>query len=222
MEEKTNRDFKLTAKHALHGNWKHAVLAFLIAAILSGDMPTQIVTTYKMYTGSTISATVSSIMVIAGVVLGILCFIIGAVVTVGHANFVLKMLRGEDVRASIVLDDFNHWKQQALAQLMISLKVFLGLILFIIPGLIWSFDYILVPYIMAEYPDITWQEALSRSKEMMYGNRMRYFILDLSFIGWSLLSGLTFGITGFYSGPYFEATVGSFYMELRKDHYDMQ
>ena len=61
----------------------------------------------------------------------------------------------------------------------------------------------MIPYLLAEYPEMSMEEAFSRSREMMYGEKWNAFVLDLSFIPWFLLSGLTFGIVGiFYVNPY--------------------
>ena len=70
----------------------------------------------------------------------------------------------------------------------------------------------MVPYLLAEYPDMSRQEAFARSKEMMYGQKWRAFVLDLSFLGWNILSGITFGIVGlFYGRPYQDATDAELY-----------
>ena len=61
----------------------------------------------------------------------------------------------------------------------------------------------MVPYILAENPDINTNEALARSEEMMMGNKWKSFVFDLSFIGWHLLSVITGGIVGiFWTFPY--------------------
>ena len=59
------------------------------------------------------------------------------------------------------------------------------------------------------------REALTRSREMMYGHKWNAFVLDLSFIGWNFLSALTFGILGiFYVAPYQYATNAELYAVL--------
>lgn len=69
-------------------------------------------------------------------------------------------------------------------------------------------------YILAENPDITASEAIERSKSMMYGNRWRLFCLQFSFIGWSILASLTFGIGNLWLTPYRQATTAAFYREI--------
>ena len=79
----------------------------------------------------------------------------------------------------------------------------IGVLLFIIPGIIKSYSYRLVPYILAENPDIDTNEALMRSEQLMRGNKWETFIYDLSFIGWYILSIFTCGILSiFWVQPY--------------------
>lgn len=89
-------------------------------------------------------------------------------------------------------------------------------LLFIIPGIVKSYEYCMIPYLLADYPDMTRQDAFRISKEMMNGNKWDTFVLDLSFLGWYLLSAVTFGIVGlFYVNPYVHATKAELYLLLR-------
>ena len=98
-------------------------------------------------------------------------------------------------------------------------------LLFIIPGIIKSFSYRMVPYILVDQPELTATQAITRSRQMMKGNKWRAFVLDLSFILWYLLSGLTLGLLGlFFVHPYYEATNAELYQALKNapvdDGYD--
>ena len=55
---------------------------------------------------------------------------------------------------------------------------------------------------------------MERSKQMMYGNRFRLFCLEISFIGWSLLCLLTFGIGNLWLTPYVQTATAAFYREI--------
>lgn len=90
--------------------------------------------------------------------------------------------------------------------------------LFIIPGVIKAYEYRMVTYILADHPEMSWQEVLNRSKEMMRGNKMKAFLLDLSFIGWILLGVMTLGIVYvFYTQPYMMSTGAALYERLRAE-----
>jgi uncharacterized membrane protein len=72
----------------------------------------------------------------------------------------------------------------------------------------------MAPYLMAENPDMGIGEAISRSKEMMEGNKWRYFCLLISFIGWVILSSMTFGLGFLWLNPYINAASAVFYNDL--------
>ena len=73
----------------------------------------------------------------------------------------------------------------------------------------------LVPYLLAENPYMTATRAMELSKEMMYGEKWKFFVLQLSFFGWLLLCALTLGIGGFFLEPYMQATYAEFYAAMR-------
>ena len=86
----------------------------------------------------------------------------------------------------------------------------------LIPGIIKSYEYRMIPYILGETPNIPKEEAFALSRAMMTGNKWKAFVLDLSFLGWYILSGLTFGILGiFYVNPYVEQTSAALYQKLK-------
>ncbi|MGN0476827.1 MAG: DUF975 family protein, partial [Ruminococcus sp.] len=88
----------------------------------------------------------------------------------------------------------------------------------IVGGVIKSYSYILVPYIVAENPDISPNEAITLSRKMMKGHKWERFLLQLSFIGWDILGVLTFGILNvFYVNPYKESVYCEYYVRLREE-----
>ncbi|MBR2991754.1 MAG: DUF975 family protein [Clostridiales bacterium] len=75
----------------------------------------------------------------------------------------------------------------------------------------------LVPYIVAENPDVRPFEAVKLSWNMMKGNKFKLFLLSLSFLGWNILGFLTLGLGNiFYANPYMISCYAEFYTELRK------
>lgn len=98
--------------------------------------------------------------------------------------------------------------------LLIALKVFAWSLLFVIPGIIAAYRYSMATYIMAENPTITPTEAIERSKALMDGRKGDLFCLDLSFIGWALLTVLTAGIGALWLTPYMAVSRAAFYRSL--------
>ncbi len=100
-----------------------------------------------------------------------------------------------------------------------DLKIFGWTLLLIIPGIIKEYEYRMLPYILADNPDLSSKEAFAKSREMMNGQKWKAFVLDLSFILWLLLSGLTLGLVGvFYVNPYMAQTNANLYALLKGDY----
>lgn len=98
-----------------------------------------------------------------------------------------------------------------------KLKIFLWSLLFIVPGIIKSYEYRMVPYLLAENPMMTSEEAHELSSKMMDGEKMNAWILDLSFIGWYLLTIFTCGLLAiFYVSPYTSMTNAHLFYALKE------
>ena len=98
-----------------------------------------------------------------------------------------------------------------------DLYIFLWSLLFLIPGIVKSYEYRMIPFLLAEYPDISVQEAFEISKRMMDGEKWNTFVLDASFFGWALLSAITIGIVGiFWYNPYYFQTNAELYGVLSR------
>ena len=87
------------------------------------------------------------------------------------------------------------------------------------PAFIKGYTYMLVPYITAEEPGMPAGEVIALSKDMMRGNKLHAFGLNLSFLGWDLLNCLTLGLLGIlYVSPYKEATKTEMYAAIRDNY----
>lgn len=81
-----------------------------------------------------------------------------------------------------------------------------------------NYSYSMTMYIMQDHPELSGNEAITKSREMMNGHKFDLFVLDLTFIGWYILGAMTFGILLiFYVLPYHQATRANFYEQLRMD-----
>ena len=101
--------------------------------------------------------------------------------------------------------------------LLIEIKKFLWN-LTIVGGIIKNYSYKMVTYIIAENTSISAEDAIKMSEEMMNGNKLQAFKLDVSFLGWSILQYITFGILGVYVSPYYTSTYTVLYETLREDY----
>lgn len=108
-------------------------------------------------------------------------------------------------------------KWLSMAKVMLLENVFLFLWTFTIIGaFIKPYSYRMVPYIVAENPNIGAREAISLSRRMMKGHKWECFVADLSFLGWWLLNLFTLGLSGiFYSNGYNAAFFVEYYVHVR-------
>lgn len=110
----------------------------------------------------------------------------------------------------------NRYKNVVGIMLLRDLYTILWALLFIIPGIVKSYEYSMVPYLLAESPGMKANEAFAISRQMMDGQKWKAFVLDLSFLGWEILSVMTFGILGFFFvTPYNKLTSVALYRRLR-------
>lgn len=110
---------------------------------------------------------------------------------------------------------FRNWKSVVGSIFSTQILVFLWSLLLIVPGIIKAYEWRMVSYIVAEDPEISGREARELSSIMMNGSKWNAFVLDLSFIGWMLLGGLTFGILNVvFVNPYKAATDTELYYVL--------
>ncbi len=97
-----------------------------------------------------------------------------------------------------------------------DLKIFLWSLLFVIPGIVKSYEYRMVPYILAENPQISTERAFELSRQMTDGEKWKIFVLDLSFIGWRILGMLCCCVGEVFLEPYCEATYAELYQVMRE------
>lgn len=174
-----------------------------------------------------IAFTVIVVLIVAAIVLAIgiaLDVLLLNPVQVGINRFMVKSL-DDTARIAEVGYTFDHnYKNGVKVMFFKDLYVVLWSLLFIVPGIYKAYQYRMVPYILGENPDMTYQEVLQRSKDMMDGQKWDAFVLDLSFILWHMLGGITYGLAEiFYVAPYVNLTDAALYSRLsRKDLADAQ
>ena len=166
-----------------------------------------------------------AIIAIVLIVLSVVLFIMAIVITldililnpleIGCARFsMVNLNRSANVgEAGFGFD--NCYKNILKIMFFRNLYIFLWSLLFMIPGIIKSYEYRMIPYLLADNPSMSMEEAFAVSREMMKGQKWRAFILDLSFIGWDILSLFTAGILNlFYVQPYKMMTNAALYEAL--------
>ena len=127
-----------------------------------------------------------------------------------YIDLVAENRQGE---VSVIFSRFDIFLKAMGLNLFMALFIWLWSLLFIVPGIIAAYRYRLAPYLMAENPNLGIREAVNMSKELMAGHKWRLFCLNLSFIGWGILSALTCGIGDLWLNPYIYAANAAFYVD---------
>ena len=163
---------------------------------------------------SSAEAAVGSIIPVIGT--SIAPMIVAGPMAVGTAVYLLNVVYNRKDKNNLVtlFLSFKNGKTYV-AALLQSVYVFLWSLLFVVPGIVKSYSYSLTYYIMAENPDMTANEAITESRRLMDGYKMKMFLLDLSFIGWMIVGFLTCGIAMIWVGPYMSAARAELYKEIK-------
>lgn len=237
-------DFRSISRNALKGKWGIAVIAGLLASLLgtisssgpevkfnysdNGANVNLMFANQEIYSSSggwlpELNAFIvggAIYIMIAALLMAAVFFVLGSVISLGYSRFNLDLVdRRKEPDIGTLFGFFPHWKNAAIAKLLETVYVFLWSLLFIIPGIIASYSYAMIPYIQAEHPELAPSDVLARSKEMMEGNRWRLFCLQFSFIGWGFLSALTLGIGNLWLTPYKQAATAAFYRDVSGTEY---
>lgn len=165
-------------------------------------------------------AVLTGILALAGLTFGAIGIVFKVFVKnifeVGGAQFFLHNSY-EPTSVGEILSGFKSaYINKVVTMLKRDIFIILWSLLLVIPGVIKAYSYRLVPYIIADDENISSSEALELSKTLMQGQKWNTFVLDLSFLGWMILSSITFGILGvFYVNPYIQATNAELYRAIR-------
>ena len=176
----SRQEAKRLALDSLKGNWGYAILITVLYMIISAAL---------------------------GAAGGIGTLLLGSALLVG---FYYAFINGSITHQYSLEDLFFGFKEGLANRILLSILktifIFLWSILFIIPGIVKTYSYSLAEYISLQNKDLTWKECLDESRRLMDGHKMEMFVLDLSFIGWMILSVFTFGIGMLFLHPYMQAT----------------
>lgn len=138
---------------------------------------------------------------------------------VGGKRYFIKARKRKNTKIGEMGEVFKNGNWFNVAKIMFLRNIFNFLwYLTIIGGIIKTYEYKMIPFILAENPKISTTEAFKLSKKMMKSNKWKTFILDVSFILWNIASVFTFGLINIlYANPYKSATFAELYMYLRKN-----
>lgn len=239
----TRRELKERAKNVLRGNYWKAFLISLVIIIAGGDgsggggssagRSSGNGTGYGDSFGGSypFDMPVEALLgMLALILVGALVFILfilafriflGYPLEVGGRKYFVQSAQYFDNRGCFRFAfDGKHYLGIVGSMLLKGIQNFLWFLLFIIPGIVKAYSYSMVPYILADNPNIGAQKAIRLSNNMTYGHKWKMFVLDLSFLGWYLLGALALFIGVLFVKPYEYATKAELYLVLRKNALD--
>ncbi|PGA08343.1 DUF975 family protein [Bacillus toyonensis] len=239
------RNFKKAALNSLDGKWgvgigvsalfyfvptlsasAIATFMYLIFALFIGIIGPDVLFIYSIGGEPQVDPTALAVLILSYIGLGGVCFLIYSLIqgifNYGYSVFTLHLGKKEDAKVDDVFSGFkkkNVFKSMKLGLLQ-TIFIFLWSLLLIVPGIIKYFSYSMSYYILVENPDYSASEALRESKRIMKGQKLKLFVLWLTFIGWFLLAAFigmfTFNLSFIFISPYYNTTVSHFYLELIK------
>ena len=150
--------------------------------------------------------------------IGLVLFILALPLTWGFQTLFLGAVRGGEATAKDMFEGYNKelFSRVMTTTLLYYVYVFLWILLLLIPGCIKSYSYAMTPYILKDNPEMKNNAAIEESMRMMDGHKLELFLLDLSFIGWAILSILTCCIGFLWLVPYMNMARVNFYEDLKK------
>ena len=230
------KSIKERGRKAFKANYWPCVLAALILTIVLGAVTTaggnsvnnsasDAAAEMQTLSDQVISLTPEELTVVVVSVAAVIAFvtIVGFVVRiflfnplqVGCYRFFKNNAENPPAKLGDIKEGFGSYGHTFATLFLKDLFLCLWTLLFIIPGIIKAYSYQLVPYIVKDNPELSAMQAIKRSKELMNGHKWEAFVLDLSFIGWYLLSILTLGILNiFWTSPYSESAHAVFYLDI--------
>ena len=220
------------ARANLAGNWGLSIAVAVVASLLGGllvgssflpEISTELTTWFpslaekaeQLNRGWQIGNVTLSLR--SGI-FGIAATVIGGVLQMGYADFLLKQHDGKEVSFQDLFSKFDYFGTGFAQRFLRILYETLWSLLLIIPGIVKGYSYSMTPFILAEHPELTASRAIELSQQMMEGHKAELFFLDLSFIGWNLLAALTLNLGNIALNPYRNAARAAFYRQLQLEN----
>lgn len=210
--------------------WKSVLVAFILMLITGsngggsgrGNYNNSGSTSRNFFNGGLTAKWIALILGLAVVVILVIAivgfafkiFLLNAI-EVGCRKYFLDASFGKADLNNLTYSFKSNYMNIVKAIFLRDLFIFLWTLLLIIPGIIKAYQYRMIPYILSENPHLSFKEAKERSSDIMDGEKLNAFVLDLSFILWHILSLCTFGIIGFFwVNPYVAYTDAQLYITL--------
>jgi uncharacterized membrane protein len=190
-----SREIRELARETLGGSifsseWMKGLLAYILLSLVNGA--------------------------VAGMSMGLLSILVTGPLTFGFYSCFLQLARKQhtEVAATVFGGFEKDFINSVGTSILINLAVAVGSFFFVIPGIIVQLMLSMTFYIRADHPEYSILDAMGKSANMMRGNKWRLFKLYFSFIGWHIISTITFGLGYLWIAPYIQTAEATFYKSL--------
>ena len=136
-----------------------------------------------------------------------------AIIGVGYKRTCLMAARGEQIVFRDMFESFGYWIKIICLRVAVGVTVAAATLCFIIPGVILAYAYSMVDYILIDNPDMGVIAIMRRSRQMMKGHKVEYFVFLLSYILWNILVSLI-AVANIYVMPYITVGESLYYEHL--------
>lgn len=208
----SNKLLRAYTRKQLAGKWlvcAGVTFVYMLIYAAANILMTQI--SAFIETGSTVQ---HNIFLVSFIPIAISSAIIGPIAA-GYLWYFLYIARGEPASLHNIFDGFRIFSKSFALILLQNIFIMLWCLLLLVPGIIKSCSYAMTLFILRDNPDITASEVITQSRRMMNGHKMRYFLLQLSFMGWFALCILSGGIGLLWLMPYISLTNANFYEYIK-------
>ncbi len=151
-----------------------------------------------------------------GVIILVALTLMSTFLSVGYSLFALNTARHSKASYGNLFDPFAHFLRVLWLLIRMGIFIWLWSLLLVIPGIVAAYRYSQSIFILLEHPELSAGECMHRSRELTNGHKGELFVLDLSFIGWYLLTVIP--IVTLWVQPYYELTRIQAYFVLRDRH----
>lgn len=209
------KQIKQEAKEIVKNNkwniWKPLLITYLIMLTIS-----VVVEAFSWFLGIRLT-TIDGAYTGIGFIVEFLISLVSTVLGIGCINYLIKFVRNGDTNTDNMFNCLGKlWLSAIILEILVSIFTTLWMLLFIIPGIIAAISYSMVHYLLIDNEDSSPMDIIKKSKFLMKGYKWDAFVFGLSFMGWILLSILTFGILFIWVVPYMQISLLLYYEKLKE------
>lgn len=215
---KTNQEYKNAALAALKGNWAPSVIATIVLMAFTYLIIGPYVVMYMLnLNGMTPGSAGLSLGVYALYIFGFTFVFSPLNIGYTYAFNSLYMEGDNALTGNTFRFGFRRWGRNVWGMFLVGFFTSLWSLLLIVPGIIKFYAYAMTPYILIDNPELSANQAINLSCKMMKGHKFDLFFLQLSFIGWGILSVFTGGIGLLWLMPYMMSSQAAFYQDIKQN-----